>query len=578
MMKEIFSTVLEMSLSGSAVILAVLVFRVLMRRCPKKVTIFLWLPAALQLILPLSIPASVSLFNLLPDRSVQRTESLFTVTEYPSADFGMTTAGTPVQPVSPAIPAPLPAADPAQILANLAVILWIVGMAAMLVWAAVQYGRLASRVKTAVRMEGEKHVYQSENIPTPFILGLFPPKIYVPYHLDSVSAWQVFSHEYTHLRLGDHLIKPAAYLILTLHWFNPLCWLAFALLGRDVEMRCDEAVLAYADPKEYGTALVKLAAEKRYSVTGPLAFGETSVKERVKHILSWKKPALWITIAAVVLCAVVGVVCITDAAETPYAWTSVITAEDFTHRDVTLHGYGLYEAEFTDGQLDELAQCLRNVPESAMHMYWRTISSSKKLINYTIDAGSDYAAALVWDGDHVILSSVQRVSATLQRRDAWRLDDPALEAFFTELEAAILAGQGTLIEESVPVSVSVSGTDTVIAPKWYPEGTWDHEYDKLPVLIMSESGHLCIHVYWQPETLYVYEEYYNSISAETTHIRRTTYTAAGPHADGGYTIEVTRQNPHLEEKAICYITNGEEKYIFKVVFPAENTKEAVVTG
>jgi hypothetical protein len=161
-------------------------------------------------------------------------------------------------------------------------------MAAMLVWAAVQYGRLASRVKTAVRMEGEKHVYQSENIPTPFILGLFPPKIYVPYHMDSVSAWQVLSHERTHLRLGDHLIKPAAYLILTLHWFNPLCWLAFALLGRDVEMRCDEAVLAYADPKEYGTALVKLAAEKRYSVTGPLAFAVLMGIGWVLHVAKGK--------------------------------------------------------------------------------------------------------------------------------------------------------------------------------------------------------------------------------------------------------------------------------------------------
>lgn len=571
MMKEIFSTVLEMSLSGSAVILAVLVFRVLMRRCPKKVTIFLWLPAALQLILPLSIPASVSLFNLLPDRSVQRTESLFTVTEYPSADFGMTTAGTPMQPVSPATPAPLPAV--AQVFANLAVILWIVGMAAMLVWAAVQYGRLASRVKTAVRMEGEKHVYQSENIPTPFILGLFPPKIYVPYHLDSVSAWQVFSHEYTHLRLGDHLIKPAAYLILTLHWFNPLCWLAFALLGRDVEMRCDEAVLAYADPKEYGTALVKLAAEKRYSVTGPLAFGETSVKERVKHILSWKKPALWITIAAVVLCAVVGVVCVTDAVETPWAWTSAIMAEDFSRRTITYYGDGgRYDVELTDTQLVELAQCLRNVPESAMHI-GRDIRHFNRGIRIVMD---DAGTMLFWDGEKVIQKAVRTGMFTFL--PAWHIDDQALEKFFIELETAILAGQGTLIEESVPVSVSVSGTDTVIAPKWYPEGTWDHEYDQLPVLIMSESGHLCIHVYWQPETLYVYEEYYNSISAETTHIRRTTYTAAGPHADGGYTIEVTRQNPHLEEKAICYITNGEDKYIFKVVFPAESTEEAVVTG
>ncbi|MBR5446616.1 MAG: M56 family metallopeptidase, partial [Clostridia bacterium] len=441
MMKTVFGTVWEMSLSGGAVILAVLLCRMLLNRCPKKVTVFLWLPAALQLVLPVSVPFALSFFNLLPRKGVRYSEVVMPDTLHAVENAGMT-ADVPVQSVLPA-PSPAPLMpDPAQLWNTVGTVLWLAGMVVMLIWAAVQYGRLMKCIQTAVLMDGERNVYQSENIRTPFIRGILRPKIYVPYDMDSVTAWQVLAHEHTHLRFGDHLTKSIAFLILTLHWFNPLCWIAFVLFGRDVEMRCDEAVLVHSDAKEYGTALVRMAAERRYRITGPLAFGETSVKERVKHILTWKKPALWLTAAAVVLCAMVGIVCATDAMETPYVWTSTVTAEDFTNRDVTLHGYGMYEAEFTDAQLEKLAESLRNVPESAMRIRWKNTISSQKLINYTIEGRNDYTAALLWDGERVILSAVQQISTIRMQSSSWYLKDPALETFFAELEAAILAGQG----------------------------------------------------------------------------------------------------------------------------------------
>ncbi|MBR4959812.1 MAG: M56 family metallopeptidase, partial [Clostridia bacterium] len=570
MLKTIFDAVLDMSLSGGTVILAVIFCRLLLGKCPKRVTVFLWLPAALQLILPVSVPSAVSFFNLLPRRAKGYTEAVIPENIYGAEPTGMT--AVPVQNVISAEPAPIPAADPAQLWMTVGAVLWLAGMVIMLVWAAVQYAGLAGKVKTAVLMDGERRVYQSENIRPPFILGVLRPKIYVPYEMDSVTAWQVLAHERTHLRLGDHLTKLFAFCILTLHWFNPLCWLAFVFFGRDVEMRCDEAVLVHSDPKEYGTALVELAAERRYSVTGPLAFGETSVKKRVKHILAWKKPALWLSAAAVGFCAAVLIVCATDAVESPYGWTSVVTAEDFSSRTITYYGDdGRYSAELTDTQLMELVQCLRNVPESAMHI-GREIRHFNRGIRIVMD---DAGTMLFWDGEKVIQKAVRTGIFTFH--PAWRMDDPALEAFFAELETSILDGQGTLTEESVSVSVSVSGTDKAIAPKWYPEGKWDHDYDKLPVLVLSDFAVLEIQAYWQPETLSVYEEYYHPLSSETTRIETVTH-AISRNADGSYSLEITRQNPHQEEKIIYYIMNGEEKYIFKAVFPADRTEETTVVS
>ena len=574
-MKEIFTEILRMSGAGGVVILTVLAARACLSRCPKKVTLFLWLPAALQLLCPVHLQSPVSLFNLFRRGMGQRDPAVVPDTAYgPGTANAAAGVANPVslsdpEPVFP-LPETVPAAESVQFWLTAAALLWCAGMAVMVIWAVLQYAGLERRMAAAVRMEGERNVYQSEQAVSPFILGLFRPKIYLPYRLEESVKRQVLLHERTHLHYGDHLTKLAAFGILTLHWFNPLCWLAFVLFGRDVEMRCDEAVLAHTEPAAYGTALVQLAVERRYSVTGPLAFGETSVKERVKHILHWKKPALWITIAAVVLCAVIGVVCVTDAVETPYVWTSAITAEDLAGESVHYHGEGAWSAELTPAQCEELAQCLQNVPESAMYI-GRNIRRASKSIHLRIDM-QDISGFLFWDGEHVIQKpAVSHFSI----KPVWYLDSPELLHFFAQLEKAILAGQGTLEPESVPVSVSIAGTDTVIAPKKYTPGTWDHEYGELPVLTMTESGMLVIDVFWQPETLDVYEEYYHSLSSSSTTIRNTTYTAS-PNADGRYVLDVTRRNPALDERAIYYITHEEDKYIFKVDFPLPDPIEEAV--
>ena len=556
-MRELFAGLLTMSMKGSVVILAVLLLRLFLRSVPKKITVFLWFPAAMRLVIPGSVPFRFSLFGLLSRNSLVQTV----------VQENRTTAmiqGT-IEGTETVMSTLTPEAEITLFGENIGWMIWLAGIALMVLWTLYRYLRLHRQMATATLTEDAKNVYCSEYVTTPFIMGIFRPKIYMPYRLEDAVSWQVLIHERTHLRYGDHLTKLLAFCVLTVHWFNPLCWIAFVLYGRDLEMRCDEAALRYADAEEYSTALVKLAVDRRYAV-GPLAFGETSVRERVKHILHWKKPALWISIAAVILCTVVGIVCVTDAVESPYTWTSAVTAEDFSRRDVTYYSEGRYSAELTDAQLEELVRCLRNVPESAMHI-GEEIRQFSRGIRMVVD---DRGTCLFWDGEKVIQSAVRTGKFTF--KPAWYLDDPALEFFFTQLEQSIRNGQGTLDPQSVPVAVTVAGTDTVIAPKQYPAGTWDHRYDTLPVLTMPESGTLLIDVYWQPTSLSVYEEYYHSLSGKAVSIEFTDHTAV-KNTSGSYTLAIARKTPDKEEKAIYYITHGEDKYIFKILFPASDAEE-----
>ncbi len=580
-MKEIFLSVLDMGVAGGWVILAVLVCRMLLVRIPRRYACLLWIPAGLRLVLPWRVSSPLSLFNLIRPGAAEVTKYGTEVQKFIPGDIGMArepqiSIGIPAADavLSGSLPdaTPMNSMNPMQFWEAFGTAVWCAGMAVMVVMALVQYVRLTWRVRTAVR--AEENVYLSENVASPFILGVFRPKIYLPYGLDETLTKQVLLHERMHLRYRDPLLKILAYGILTVYWFHPLCWAAFWLFCRDVEMRCDEAVLERTEAAEYGKALVLLASGRRYTVTGPLAFGESSVKERVKHILAWKKPALWVSIGAVVVSAVLLVVCGTDGLDSPYGWMSEITVEDIGETSVRYRADGVWNGELTPEQTEDFVQCLRNVPPDAIRpgrekQHFAGMVMDVR-IRYQVTQTGSVQYIFRYDGEEVFLCSMD--PSALSREPAWYIEDADFLAFFAGLAQSMENGQGTLDPQSAEVSVYVSGTDTVIAPKHYEPGQWNHDYSELPVLTMTESGHLCIHVYWQPETLYVYEEYYNSLSSSATTIRRTTYTADGPHADGGYTIPVTRINPKLDERAVYYIENGEEKYIFKVNFPIEDIK------
>ena len=309
--RSLFPAVLDLTLTGSLVIAAVLVIRLALRRAPARWRYLLWLVVAFRLICPVSLSAPVSLLGAL--RAPVTTAGTIQYVPRPALTPQIQPSLPDFPAISPTIPIP---AQPVPVSASgglsaleIFSLLWLAGVAVLLCYSVIRLVRLRRELVGAIRMEGR--VWQSDRVGSPFILGLFRPRIYLPFGLDPDMQEAVLAHEGHHLRRGDHIVKPLAFLLLCLHWFNPLCWLAFVLMGRDMEMSCDEWVLAHrdGDARVYSTALLSFAANRRMPVPGPLAFSESEVRPRIVNTLRWKRPRLWVTLAAGAACAVVLLLC-----------------------------------------------------------------------------------------------------------------------------------------------------------------------------------------------------------------------------------------------------------------------------
>ena len=299
-MSALFLKILNMSIAASWLVLAVLALRLGFKRAPKWVNVLLWGIVAARLLFPFSIESA---WSLLP-----RTEAVSPAIMPAPVQNGAAAAigGTAVVSGGEA---------PLSVWTVLAWV-WLAGVLALFLYTAVSTLRLRQKVSTAVRLRG--NIYQSEYIASPFVLGTIRPKIYLPYHMDSRDRQHVIAHERAHLRRGDHVWKPLGFLLLTIHWFNPLLWLSYVLLCRDIELACDEAVIRNFGREEradYMQALVSCSVNRRTIAACPLAFGEIGVKERVKAVMNYKKPTFWIILPAVVVCIVLAVCFLTDPAD-----------------------------------------------------------------------------------------------------------------------------------------------------------------------------------------------------------------------------------------------------------------------
>ena len=289
---SLFWQVVRLSLTAGWMILVLLVLRPLLKKAPRRFSCLLWGLVAVRLALPFSFESRVSM-----------------VPQAAAAPQKIAQALNPWQMnwVSPAALAanPLPAAQaaaPAFSPASLIPLAWGLGIAAMLLYAAVSYFRLSRQVRLSA--PAGKRVYRCDTISTPFILGIVNPKIFLPSDLDERTAVSVLAHEQAHLRRGDHLWKPLGYVLLSIYWFNPLCWVAYFLFCRDVEQACDEAVIERMNPqqkKDYSAALLACAAPNRIQVC-PLAFAEVGVKQRIAGVLNYRKPKFWVVALAALLC------------------------------------------------------------------------------------------------------------------------------------------------------------------------------------------------------------------------------------------------------------------------------------
>lgn len=311
-MAEIFQKALNMSIAAGWLILAVIALRLLLRRAPKRFRLLLWAVVGLRLALPWSIESALSLIP-----SAQTLPEGIMLERAPVLDTGISSLNGAINPGFTAAFTPElgASANPLQVLLPIAAALWMLGAAAMLLWALVSWLRLRKRVREAVRLE--ENVYECE-IASPFVLGLFRPRICLPFSLENGERELVLAHERAHITAGDHIIKPLGWLLLAAHWYNPLVWLAYALFCRDIELACDERVvrgLSLSDRADYSQALLDLSRPRGGVRACPLAFGESSVKGRVKSVLSYKKPAFWLVLLAVVVCVGAAVCFLTDPKE-----------------------------------------------------------------------------------------------------------------------------------------------------------------------------------------------------------------------------------------------------------------------
>ena len=309
-LKTMFLKLMNMSISASWLVLAVLILRFALKKAPKWVNVILWGIVAVRLICPFSIESALSLIP-----STETVPMNIEMAARPAIDSGIDVVNSAVNPIISAsfTPNPGASANPLQIWIPVASVIWLLGMVGMALYTAISYLRLYRLLNTAVRYE--KNIFQSENVTTPFVLGIFRPKIYLPFQIAEGDLAHVVAHEQAHICRKDHWWKPLGFLLLTIHWFNPLMWLAYVLLCRDIELSCDERViqkLGNAQRADYTQALISCSVNRRMIAACPLAFGEVGVKDRVKTIMNYKKPAFWLIVGAIILCMIVAVCFLTD--------------------------------------------------------------------------------------------------------------------------------------------------------------------------------------------------------------------------------------------------------------------------
>ncbi len=299
-MTEIFLKLVNMSISAGWLILAVLVLRLVLWKAPKVVRCILWCLVGWKLVIPFSVE---SVLSLIPSSEVISRETLYAM--QPAIDSGVPVLNQALNPIIAEHFAPNPgdSVNPLQVLAGVSAVVWAVGVAILLLYSLFSYLRLKIQVKGAVKQKD--NIYQSEAVASPFILGLIRPRIYLPFYLKEEELSCVLAHEKAHIKRGDHLWKPLGFWILTVYWFQPLVWVAYILLCRDIELACDEKVMKQIgaeNKKIYSHALLNCSISHKNIAACPLAFGEVGVKQRIKNVLNYKKPTFWIVAVSVVVC------------------------------------------------------------------------------------------------------------------------------------------------------------------------------------------------------------------------------------------------------------------------------------
>lgn len=362
-MNDIFLKLVNLSISASWLILAVLVLRVVLKKAPEWVMPLLWGVVALRLVCLFSIESALSLIpsaETIPSEIVTETREPVL---YEQATLDIVT--NPTLPSAAEVPVGV-SRQQAQVDFNIYSVLWLAGMAALLVHALVSAGKLKRKLATAILLRD--NIYESEFVDSPFVFGVVKPNIYLPMHMDEGTAAYVIAHEHAHLARRDHWWKVLGYLVLALHWFNPLVWVAYILFCRDIELACDEKVVKGLDGAaraDYSQALLSCAAPKRAVAACPLAFGEGNIKMRVKSALHYKKPAFWVAAAAVLAVVIVAVCFLTNprSERGSLVWAQKLNAADVASIELYVPAEGKAR-QYKKLDTEEMAQAVELINSS----------------------------------------------------------------------------------------------------------------------------------------------------------------------------------------------------------------------
>ena len=310
-MADIFLKILNISITASYLVIAVLLLRLILKKVPKWIRGILWGLVGIRLVFPFSVE---SVLSLIPSAEVISSDTV----KYSTAPA--ITSGIPIidNTLNPVIGStfradPTQSVNPLQIFTEIAGLIWVVGIAVMLMYAIISTLKIKKHVGESVKIRD--NIFMCDAVKSPFILGVIRPKIYIPSGMDSDVENLIISHELAHIKRGDHFWKPFGFLLLSVYWFNPIIWFGYVFLCKDIELACDEKVIKSLGKDEiadYSEALLKFNAPRKLITACPVAFGEVGVKERIKSVLNYKKPAFWIIIVAIVACIVTAVCLLTN--------------------------------------------------------------------------------------------------------------------------------------------------------------------------------------------------------------------------------------------------------------------------
>lgn len=365
---------LNMSLTASVAIVLVILLRLLLKKAPKVISYALWGVVLFRLLCPVSIGSNFSIYNLF-DAPAQESGTITSVIEYVPSNIVYTeypSVALPVPGISDVINEALPqgreqlVADPLEAPMSIATYVWMIGVLGMVTYSIVSYIRL--RRKLSVVVPRRDNIFIADDIKSPFVVGLFRPKIYLPCNLGDKEQEYIILHEQHHIKRLDHVMKALAFLALAIHWFNPLVWVAFILASKDMEMSCDEAVIRKigGDVRaDYSASLLTLATGRRIIAGTPLAFGEGDTKGRINNLSKWKKPAVWVVLVAVVACVVLAVCLLTNPSQTrdTMKWAQSLSVEDVASADLVVYPQAA-DKQFKQLSAEELSEMVTLINES----------------------------------------------------------------------------------------------------------------------------------------------------------------------------------------------------------------------